>query len=191
MAETKVRWTKKKHKYEAKHVLSEHQERNVKSRLNAYGLTPKQFEAMLQAGCSICGDTDRANRNLCLDHDHRCCPGRSGRGCPNCFRGLLCRKCNWILGHCGDDYDRLHKAADYLKAKGKPGKPFKYAAVRQDDGSYRCIARKGDKFKRWGEGSLDDAVISLKTYAMHTNHEKINKRSIRVYEDITVPKGEQ
>lgn len=61
-----------------------------------YGLTPEQFDAMLEAqggGCAICGHSDRS---LEVDHDHTCCPGK--KTCGKCVRGILCRRCNRGLG---------------------------------------------------------------------------------------------
>lgn len=41
---------------------------------------------------------DRKTQRLCIDHDHKCCPGN--RSCGNCIRGLLCNGCNLSAGLC-------------------------------------------------------------------------------------------
>lgn len=58
--------------------------------------------------CKICGrpDTGRINtRRLFVDHCHK-----TGR-----VRGILCYKCNTLIGHAQDDPERLRKAAEYLE----------------------------------------------------------------------------
>lgn len=80
-------------------------------RLGKYGLTVAEWEAMLEAQggvCAICGEPETAkNRTvLAVDHDHA-----TGRA-----RGLLCHRCNRLLGHAGDDPEILRRAADYLTA---------------------------------------------------------------------------
>ena len=66
-----------------------------------YGITPQDYDAMLAAqggGCAICGRKQYKNQNLCVDHDHSCCPG--SKSCGKCVRGLLCHRCNQkILGY--------------------------------------------------------------------------------------------
>jgi len=47
-----------------------------------------------------------------VDHDHKCCAGRSS--CGKCIRGLLCLKCNNMLGMVSDDAAILAKAIEYL-----------------------------------------------------------------------------
>ena len=47
-----------------------------------------------------------------FDHDHRCCK----KGCPKCFRGVLCSSCNLGLGLFKDDPDRLSAAIDWVLA---------------------------------------------------------------------------
>ena len=78
-----------------------------------YGITQKQYDAMLvsQGGrCKICRSEGRNTRRaqrfaLHVDHDHK-----SGH-----VRGLLCHRCNTILGNAGDDVDILLQAIQYLQ----------------------------------------------------------------------------
>lgn len=61
-----------------------------------YNITREQYDALIeqQAGrCAICNEAQRDR--LCVDHDHRCCPGP--RSCGRCVRGLLCQRCNLML----------------------------------------------------------------------------------------------
>ena len=71
-----------------------------------YGITEQHYQELFvaQGGvCKICGQPER-KRFLNVDHDHT-----TGR-----IRGLLCRTCNWGLGHFKDDRYLLLKAIDYL-----------------------------------------------------------------------------
>ena len=79
-----------------------------------FGITPEDYGQMLAAqgdGCAICGNG--RNRNspsreyLHIDHDHE-----TGR-----VRGILCDRCNQVLGHFGDDPALLRRAADYLEGR--------------------------------------------------------------------------
>ena len=79
-----------------------------------YGITPKDYDAMVETQnneCLICfasGDKER-NKRLVVDHCHA-----SGK-----VRGLLCNKCNLLLGHADDTIDRLERAILYLKERGE------------------------------------------------------------------------
>ena len=70
-----------------------------------YGLTPKDFDALVAAQggkCKICGvEPER----LCVDHDHS-----DGH-----VRGLLCSTCNSALGKFRDDPALLRAAALYIE----------------------------------------------------------------------------
>lgn len=80
--------------------------RNTKY-MRQYGITLAAYEAMLvsQGGvCAICGGTDTIN--LAVDHCHA-----TGQ-----IRGLLCRKCNALLGQATDDPAILANAIKYLEA---------------------------------------------------------------------------
>ena len=69
--------------------------------------------------CQIC--SSKIDRNsACIDHDHKCCPtdpkARHQRSCGKCVRGLLCKRCNWGLGHFSDNTNTLRSAISYLEA---------------------------------------------------------------------------
>jgi Recombination endonuclease VII len=82
-----------------------------------YYLTPAKYDAMLveQNGvCAICKLPDpMEGKRLAVDHDHSCCPGR--KSCGECVRGLLCSRCNHMLGHSKESEELLQRAIDYLK----------------------------------------------------------------------------
>lgn len=74
-----------------------------------YGITPEKYEAILasQGGvCAICRKP-ASNQRLSVDHDHK-----TGK-----VRGLLCRRCNVMLGYARDQYQLFHLMAEYLKAQ--------------------------------------------------------------------------
>ncbi|MFG2404262.1 endonuclease VII domain-containing protein [Streptomyces brevispora] len=89
--------------------------RDNKMRVN-YGITLEAYLRMLEDqgdGCAICGGTNPGGKELAVDHDHRCCPGR--KSCGACVRGLLCSSCNLAIGMLGEDPVRLDAAASYLR----------------------------------------------------------------------------
>lgn len=72
-----------------------------------YGLSYEQYEALYEhqgRKCFICHRAKGTSRRLSVDHDHD-----DGR-----VRGLLCRPCNDLLGHCRDDVQMLSRAIRYL-----------------------------------------------------------------------------
>lgn len=79
-----------------------------------FGLTPDDYVTMLEAqdgGCAICGDFKPGGRprsdgtvRLAVDHCHT-----TGK-----VRGLLCRRCNVVIGKVADDTSLLGKAMSYL-----------------------------------------------------------------------------
>jgi hypothetical protein len=96
-----------------------------KALMQHHGITPAQFMTQAAAqdyGCAICGGFATAGpggswRELSVDHDHACCPS-DRKTCGKCFRGLLCDKCNQMLGLVGDSVDVLRAAITYLMNKG-------------------------------------------------------------------------
>lgn len=88
----------------------------IRSRLKAFNITEEQYDEMLErqdGACAICKRT-QPGRRLAIDHDHACCPGKSG-SCGSCVRGLLCRACNVGIGYLQDDAGRLEAAAAYIR----------------------------------------------------------------------------
>jgi hypothetical protein len=80
-----------------------------------YGLTPEQYEAILESqgnACAICLEPFWDRKNTHVDHDHSCCPGSFT--CGKCVRKILCSKCNTALGLFNDDPARILRAASYL-----------------------------------------------------------------------------
>ncbi len=77
-----------------------------------FGIEVKDYDELFskQKGlCAICGKKETmiyqgAPRNLSIDHDHA-----TGR-----VRGLLCQKCNIMLGGANDNINTLTKAIEYL-----------------------------------------------------------------------------
>jgi hypothetical protein len=55
--------------------------------------------------CAICKRTQHTKKRFHLDHCHK----------TNAIRGILCPRCNRVLGLCKDDPDLLLEAAKYLK----------------------------------------------------------------------------
>lgn len=74
---------------------------------NKYGLTPEDYEQILskQDGrCAICRAPARSGY-LCVDHDH----------VTGDVRGLLCGRCNAVLGYAEDSPVTLRSAIHYLE----------------------------------------------------------------------------
>lgn len=83
--------------------------------LKKYGLSRDAYvdlEKSQNNVCKICGEEEKYNKRLSVDHDHRCCPGI--KSCGKCIRGLLCSRCNKVLGQINDNKDLLQKMINYL-----------------------------------------------------------------------------
>ena len=87
--------------------------------LTRYGMTPPEYEAMLEAQgglCAICEQPETSKRGgvvrrLAVDHCHE-----TGE-----VRGLLCNNCNRALGMFGDSPATLAGAIAYLEARVPAG----------------------------------------------------------------------
>ena len=74
-----------------------------------FGLTLEDYDKMLvvqNSRCAICNvHQSKLEIRLAVDHDHE-----TGR-----IRGLVCRDCNFFLGHLEKNYGLLLQALEYLK----------------------------------------------------------------------------
>lgn len=88
-----------------------------------FNISPSDYKLMMdsQSGaCAICEKPSDISENLCVDHDHSCCP--TNGSCGGCIRGLLCRNHNQALGKFDDDPLLLVNAARYLLTGGTAGR---------------------------------------------------------------------
>jgi hypothetical protein len=88
----------------AKRSSSAAHARRIKS---AYGLDADDYDRLkeFQGGyCAICQRARGVSKRLAVDHCHR----------TGLVRGLLCSKCNSILGHSRDDPEFFRRASLYL-----------------------------------------------------------------------------
>ena len=108
-----------------------HPEKYRESKLkHRYGLTIARWnELLLLQGerCAICQTDEPGGINWHVDHDHACCP--TDRTCGKCVRGLLCGKCNQLLGTAKDDVSILAKAIDYINEGGVHGARGDHQAI--------------------------------------------------------------
>jgi len=73
-----------------------------------FGMTLTEYDLMSNSQgdvCKICGGINADGRRLAVDHNHK-----TGK-----IRGLLCQKCNLILGYANEDTEILARAIVYLK----------------------------------------------------------------------------
>lgn len=82
-----------------------------------YEMPPAVYDKLYvgQGGlCPICRIAKGIAKRLSVDHDHKICDDHPpDRGCPRCWRGLLCSNCNVLIGRY--DTDKLQRAIDYLR----------------------------------------------------------------------------
>lgn len=80
---------------------------SIYARKYRYKISPEDYNNLLlvQGGvCAICGKPPKNNTGLCVDHNH----------VTNKVRGLLCVKCNVMLGMSDDKIEIFKKAIEYL-----------------------------------------------------------------------------
>ena len=96
-----------------------------------YGISRTEFSKAWdeQSGnCAICETElpdlmayDNRRRGYAIDHNHE----------TGAFRGILCLKCNSLLGMASESVDVLHAAVKYLVEKGSYANVINMAAARK------------------------------------------------------------
>jgi hypothetical protein len=81
-----------------------------KNRVKSYFINDDEYDSILEEqgfACAICGNRDgnAVGFALCVDHCHM-----TGR-----VRGLLCVKCNLLIGHADENPATLKSAGEYLE----------------------------------------------------------------------------
>ena len=99
----------------ASYISNEAHRNNLKLKSIEYrlGITPEQvteLHSKHDGKCAICNKEFESLRKTFIDHDH----------VTGSVRGLLCPKCNNLLGACNDDIKILESAISYLKNVSVP-----------------------------------------------------------------------
>ncbi len=103
-------YDRQRHLFNKEHMKKIREERHLEIKeyrlKNLYGISLEEFRDMeIQSNgrCAICGNNYTAKGPI-IDHNHE-----TGK-----IRGLLCVKCNVMLGLVGENIETLKKAIDYL-----------------------------------------------------------------------------
>ncbi len=90
---------------ERAHYLQSKKHDTFKRNVRKMGLSLEEFLAAEELGCLICEKTrEEEGRRLSMDHDHQ-----SGK-----FRGLLCNRCNMVVGLIEHRPELLREVPAYL-----------------------------------------------------------------------------
>jgi hypothetical protein len=80
-------------------------EGGLRNRLHKYGLTIDDYKKLYKAQNGKCAICSTSYKRLCVDHSHD----------TGCVRGLLCKKCNFMVGFAEDNSIKLMLAMAYLE----------------------------------------------------------------------------
>lgn len=98
-----------KNKEKLQKYYREYRKKNGYDTFKKFGLTSEVYEKMVsnqEGRCAICLMNIEGNgERLSIDHSHK-----DGK-----IRGLLCRKCNLLLGCAKDSVEILENSIEYLK----------------------------------------------------------------------------
>lgn len=112
-----VEWGKENPTYYEDYYIENAERIKWRNIFRHYKLTPEQYNEILKAQNYLCAVCELEKQNLCIDHDHSCCPSKIS--CGKCVRGLVCLGCNNLLGFCADNITTLNKGIQYLQKHAK------------------------------------------------------------------------
>lgn len=93
------------HCKECKRQMSKDHYHRKHVRLRRYGITHEQYKRLEQEQQGRCAICRTGNEPLVIDHDHE----------TGTVRGLLCQRCNLLVGHANDDVEVLENAKRYIQ----------------------------------------------------------------------------
>lgn len=95
-------------KYAAKYRKENKDKEKERQLIYYYGITLEEYNILFleQEGCCAicCRHQSELKQSLCVDHNHE----------TNEIRGLLCKRCNSLIGYSNDDINILNKAIEFL-----------------------------------------------------------------------------
>jgi len=101
---------KERHKVESRNYARTIEGKTAQRRMSLkrlYNVSLEQYSILFKSQngvCVICSKPPRDNRKLVIDRDH----------VTDKIRGLLCDKCNFILGLCNESASVLQEGINYL-----------------------------------------------------------------------------
>lgn len=98
-------------KSKASRTPEKNYERHIKYR---FKMTTEEYEILMEQQdfrCAICRKV--FTNDARIDHDHVCCPGI--KTCGECVRGIICQRCNALVGYLETDNGELEEAMKYLE----------------------------------------------------------------------------
>ena len=79
------------------HVAAHRHKKNIQNPGGKHGLDADEYWGMIFIQDNRCANVECGAENPThIDHDHDHCPGKLG--CRKCVRGVLCMRCNTMLG---------------------------------------------------------------------------------------------
>lgn len=81
-----------------------------------YKMTEEDYYILLADQGGTCANSgcgsDNDGKHFAVDHDHKCCS--TEKTCGKCVRGLLCNRCNRMIGMVDDDTRFFIGLVEYL-----------------------------------------------------------------------------